>query len=193
LFFDAVALGHPALEGIVAGAYRAAAHRGQVAPRYRELLARAELHRLAALAVERGTAGGDGHARGAGGRVGLDAVIAGCVDHHGEIAGVDLETLARQLVAHAHLQAALLGGDAGGIVVELGYCDAGLVVHPQRGGAHVQFGAGIAVGPEAVAGGDRPVRHRVVPAVVAGWREADGALMEIEAGHAARRVLLGKG
>lgn len=193
LLFDAIALGHPALEGVVAGAHWATAHRRQIAPRYRELLARAERHRFAAFAIERGAAGGNGHARGAGSRVGLDAIVAGGVDHHGKVAGVDLEALARQLVAHAQLQAALLRRDARGVVVEFGHRDAGLVVQAQRGGAHVQFGAGIAVGPEAVAGGDRPVRDHVVPAVVAGRREADGALMEIEAGHAARRILLGKG
>ncbi|MDT4877783.1 hypothetical protein FQZ97_1133280 [compost metagenome] len=57
----------------------------------------------------------------------------------------------------------------------------------------MDFGARIAVGPEAVAGGDGAVGLRVVPAVFAGGREAHGALLQVQARHASGRVLLRAG
>ena len=85
-----------------------------------ELLLGAEGDRLAPFAEQRHPAGGHGDPGGAGRGVGLDAVVAGAVDHHGEVRGVDLDALARQVLAHTQLQPALGGGDAGGGVVEFG-------------------------------------------------------------------------
>ena len=78
LVFEAVALGHPAIEA-GAGAHRRAAHGLEVAPGGGELLLGAEGDRLAPFAEQRHPAGGHGDPGGAGRGVGLDAVVArGC-------------------------------------------------------------------------------------------------------------------
>ena len=189
LVFLAVALGHPAVEG-VGGLNRRHGGGLQVAARHRQLLAGTERQRFAVLAVGRAAAAQHRHAGGAGLLVGIETVFARAVDHEREVAGVDLQPLPGQRVAHPHLQVALQYREAHGLVADLGEVEAGLIVQPQRGRADVQLGARVAVGPEPVAGGDRTVRRGVVPAVVAGRRKAHAALVVTEAGDDARRVLL---
>jgi hypothetical protein len=188
LVLEAVALGHPCVE---AGVRRRCAAAGlEVAARDGELLARVEPLRFAVLAVERGAARGDRDPGAVGVGVGRDAVFAGRVDHHREVAGVDLEALAGEVVAHAQLKLTLVRGQAHGVVVEFGEFHVRLAVHAQCRRADVDFGARGTVGPEAVAGGQGAVRLRVVPALVAGRREAHAALLQRQARHTARRVLL---
>ena len=116
-----------------------------------------------AFAVDLGLAVQHRHRRRVVVGIDIDAVVAGPANREREIGRVDLEALLRREVAHADLQRALRQLHLGDAVVEIEQRHAAVGAEPDRGAADLQLGTRARVGPEAVAGRQRPVDHRLHP------------------------------
>ena len=141
LVFQTVALMRPGIEAVLH--CRPRAGRGQLRVGEIGLLARSNIDRRAAVAVNRaGTllhhdAGGAGTqvARGAC----VDAVVAGLGDHKRQVGRVDLDPLAFKQLAHAQLHRALRQAQLGGVVVEFQEIEAGLLTQAHGSRSDVQL------------------------------------------------------
>lgn len=121
-------------------------------------------------------------------RIDVDTVLARPRDGEGQGRRVDFVHLVLVEPAHAQVQCALGELHLGGAIVEVQQLQAGALVHAQRRAAQLQLGAGVAVGPQAVAADQRPVERGHHPVVLARRREADVAAQVAHACHAAGRV-----
>src|SRR5450759_3908402 len=132
-------------------------------------------------------------ADGDGGQVAVaihrEAVFASAQQGDGGIGSIHLKGLALAESAQADMQGAAGERELHHAVVEIEDGERGFRPHAQGGGAHVEFGAGIAVGPQVV-----PVVERVVdggggPFIDRSRAEGDGSAHVVQTGHAGRRVL----
>src|SRR5882762_616027 len=121
---------------------------------------------------------------------GFDAIAAASENGKRLIGGVNLEDVVVVEVAHVDVHDA--GGELelGGAVIQIQKREAGVGAEADYGGAQLEFGAGIVVGPELVAGGHGTVGNGLHPFGFASGLEGDGTLQVPEAGDAAGRILL---
>ena len=157
----AIAITRPAVEVVVAthGQRVVVGQAGAV-----EAIALPRRDRIrSAVAVDLGLAVLHRHRRRVVVGIDIDAVVAGAADREREVGRVDLEALFRREVAHADLQRALRQLDLGDAVVEIEKRHAAAGAEPDRGAADLHLGARARVGPETVAGRQRPVDHRLHP------------------------------
>ena len=142
-----------------------------------------------------GVAGEDDEVRGAAGLVGVNAVVAGGLDEHGAVGGIDLNLAAGVEGEDAEVDGALGEGELVVLVGEVGEGDVGALADAELGAAELEDGAGGLGGVDAVAADHGVVGRGEGPVVGAIGLEGDVAGEVGEAGYAGGRVagILGVG
>jgi len=101
-------------------------------------------------------------------RVHVHPEVAGPQGTQREIRRADLERVALGQLAHPRDQAALCHVEVKRLVIDRCDVQQGQTIQVQHGRPGVDFGARIALRPQAVAGDQRPIEQRVGPLGVAG-------------------------
>ena len=123
--------------------------------------------------------------------VDVDPVVSGSANGEGDVWCVNFKNLVLIQIADSNVEAAGNQLQLDGLVVEQGESGAGLFAQTDGGGADMEFGMAIDVGPHLVASGERIVDLSGHPVGASRLREhADGASGEIEACDAPGRVSL---
>ncbi len=122
----------------------------------------------------------------------FDPVFAGSPEGEGEIRRIDLEHLVGFETAHANVHYALRQLQLSDSIIEIqnGYRRAG--AHANQCAADLDFGPRTGIGPEAVAGGERPIDRGLYPIVFPGGRKTDGAGHVAETRDARRWICAGQ-
>ena len=122
-------------------------------------------------------------------RIRIDAIAPVGQDGEARVRGGKRDAMVRLLVAHANARAAALDARVDLVLVEARDVELGQLVQADRGGAHAQFRARAALGPDRVFRRDGGVDVGLVPTEVGILVHRDGALGVGEPADAAGRFL----
>src|ERR1039457_3840376 len=143
-----------------------------------------------ALPIYFGIAAADGD----GGQVAVaideEAVFAGTQQCDGGVGSIDLKRLAIAESAQADMEGAAGKRELHHAVVEIEDGEGSFGTHAQGGGAHVELGAGTAVGQQVVAVVEGVIDGGGGPLIDRARAEGDGSAHVVQTGHAGRRVVL---
>jgi hypothetical protein len=171
----AIALGAPAVEIVAAGdlerSRAAGSEHGGLARRHSECLYGRHHFGLAEV---------DGDARRTGFRLRADAIASGLPEHHRPGRRCDFDEVVMIDLAHAHVERTARKPQLYAIVVEMEHVEAREWCDARGGRPDVQLAVTVAVGPQAVAAGERAIEHRLHPLI--------GGVGRCER-HRARRVI----
>ncbi len=124
------------------------------------------------------------------GFVDVDAIAAGAQHGESEIGSVDFDGFIITEAANPQVQSAFGKANLHDVVVEIQERETGFAGKVQNGGAELKFGAGISVGPELVADGERPIEDRRNPIIGARGTEGNFSLGVAETSNAAGRIIV---
>src|SRR5579872_4661219 len=125
--------------------------------------------------------------------VDIDAIFTGALQREGQVGRIDFEIIAAFHPPHSDAHRTLRQLDLHGAVVEIQESDAGLTGDANGRTSNVQLAAGIAIGPEIVAGGQRAVGIGLDPIAFAAGLEGNRALDVVQARHPSGRIIIRQG